>query len=271
MSKTILITGTSSGLGKSTAKYFAAMGWNVAATMRSPQKEMELTRLDNVRTIKMDVTDAESVNEAINEAVSIFGKIDVVVNNAGIGRYGALELVTNEDIDSQWNTNVKGVINVVRGIMPHFRANNNGMIINIGSIMGLSSGMPLASLYNMSKFALEGLTEALYYELKPLNVELRIVEPGGFKSEFNNDVRLNRIENITGYEALTDKIEYILNHLDDSPTGDIMDIVRVIFALATHQNNNFRTIVGADSLSLLEARKAVDIESFLEATLNNFN
>src|SRR6186713_704149 len=107
MKKTIFISGTSSGLGKETAKYFAAMGWQVAATMRTPDKEKELTKIENIKVFKMDVTDPVAVQAAVAAAIAAFGRIDVVLNNAGVGVYGALELATEDDIDRQWNTNVR--------------------------------------------------------------------------------------------------------------------------------------------------------------------
>jgi NAD(P)-dependent dehydrogenase (short-subunit alcohol dehydrogenase family) len=190
MSKTIFITGTSSGLGKLTAKHFAALGWNVAATMRSPEKETELNTIDNIKIFKLDVTAVEQVKTAVEESIAAFGRIDVVVNNAGMGTYGALELAREEDIDWQFAVNTRGPINVIRGFLPHFRANGGGSFINISSFMGITTAVPIGSLYNMSKFALEGLTAGLYYELNPLNIKLHLIEQGG--SQGNNFV-----ENVT--------------------------------------------------------------------------
>ena len=178
MTKTIFITGTSSGLGKLTAFHFAKRGWNVAATMRTPEKESELTAYDNIKIFKLDVTDVQQVQVATEQAIAAFGKIDVVVNNAGAGSYGPLEFAEESTIDWQFALNVRGPINVIRGFLPHFRANKGAMFINISSFMGVLTAVPTGSLYNMSKFALEGLTEGLYYELKPLNIELRLIEQG---------------------------------------------------------------------------------------------
>jgi NAD(P)-dependent dehydrogenase (short-subunit alcohol dehydrogenase family) len=163
MTKTIFITGTSSGLGKLTAFHFAKRGWNVAATMRTPEKESELTAYDNIKIFKLDVTDVQQVQVATEQAIAAFGKIDVVVNNAGAGSYGPLEFAEESTIDWQFALNVRGPINVIRGFLPHFRANKGAMFINISSFMGVLTAVPTGSLYNMSKFALEGLTEGLYY------------------------------------------------------------------------------------------------------------
>ena len=135
MKKTIFITGTSTGLGKLTANYFANEGWHVAATMRSPEREAELQQHPNVQVFKLDVTDQQQVKKAVADSIAAFGKIDVVVNNAGQGMYGALELMQEEAIDAQFAVNVRGPINVIRAFLPHFRHNGAGNFINISSYM----------------------------------------------------------------------------------------------------------------------------------------
>lgn len=272
MKKTIFITGSSSGLGKATAKHFAAQGWQVAATMRTPEKETELVTIENVKVFRMDVTDTSSVKTAVEEVISTFGKIDVVVNNAGLGIYGALELATEEDIDRMWNTNVRGVINVIRAVLPHFRTAKNGMFINVGSAMGLATVLPLISLYHTTKFALEGLIEGLYYELKPFNVDVRMIEPGAFVSEMNNNIRLNRRDDLKDYDGITDIIENVFkgyNNLPDMTT--IEELLEVLDNLVTKKSTQFRTIVGKAAQGLIQARNAVSIESFLEGNMKNFS
>jgi NAD(P)-dependent dehydrogenase (short-subunit alcohol dehydrogenase family) len=137
MTKTIFITGTSSGLGKLTALHFAKRGWNVAATMRTPETKNDLTADDNIKIFKLDVTDIQQVQAATERAIAAFGKIDVVVNNAGAGSYGPLEFAEENTIDWQFALNVRGPINVIRAFLPHFRANKGGMFINISSFMGV--------------------------------------------------------------------------------------------------------------------------------------
>ncbi len=129
MKQTILITGSSTGIGKATAKYFHEKGWNVIATMRAPEKEKELTMLEDVLVARLDVLDLASIKSAIKQGIEEFGKIDVVVNNAGYGAYGPLESFPRESILRQFNTNVIGLLDVMREIIPHFRKNKNGTII----------------------------------------------------------------------------------------------------------------------------------------------
>jgi NAD(P)-dependent dehydrogenase (short-subunit alcohol dehydrogenase family) len=271
MIKTIFITGTSSGLGKASAKYFAEQGWKVAATMRNPEKEMELTKYENIRIFQLDVTNLEQVKNATQQAIEAFGKIDVVVNNAGMGTYGALELAKEADIDWQFAVNTRGPVNIIRAFLPHFRNNGEGMFINVSSFMGVITAVPLGSLYNMSKFALEGLTEGLYYELKPLNIDLRLIEPGGSTdNNFVNNITWNTNPEITAYEALTQKLKHLFENADDRMKDDTLDIVKVIEGLAKRKSNKFRTVIGNSGNGLLTMRNSMPIEDYLKKVNASF-
>ncbi|MEI2393797.1 MULTISPECIES: SDR family oxidoreductase [Paenibacillus] len=268
--QTIFITGTSSGLGKLTAIHFAKMGWNVAATMRTPENGQELRQYDNIRLFKLDVTNPDQVSSAVDAAIDAFGKIDVVVNNAGMGTYGPLELAAEKDIDWQFAVNTRGPINVIRRFLPHFRANGGGMFINISSFMGVTTAVPLGSLYNMSKFALEGLTEGLYYELKPLNIELRLIEQGGSSgNNFTNNIIWNRDEKITVYDEMMDKLSALMGNRDNSQLDDPQVIVDAIADLATGVSSKFRTVIGDTGNSLMALRNSVPIEEYLETMAQN--
>ena len=183
MSKTVLITGCSTGIGKTVAVYFQAMGWNVAATMRNPENETELIELENLKCIRLDVQDEDSIEKAIAETMSAFGAIDVVVNNAGYGTIGPFEAASNEQIYRQFDTNVFGVMNVTRAILPYFREKRQGTIINIASLGGRMT-FPLYSLYHASKWAIEGFSESLQFEVRPFNIRIKIIEPGSTRTDF---------------------------------------------------------------------------------------
>lgn len=267
-----MITGASTGLGRATAEYFAQMGWNVSATMRSPEGEKELNHLQNVRVIALDVTKPDTISSAVNEAIATFGHIDVIVNNAGIGVYGALEAVTEADIDQQYAVNVRGVINVIRAILPHFRQRKSGKIINIGSVMGLSTALPLGSLYNMSKFALEGLTEGLFFELKPLNISLHLIEPGGFASQFSKHEIVRKSERITEYDLISRNVADTISASSQPgvlPPPDA--IVKMIYQLATGERKDFRNVIGKDAKAVLALRKLLPIKVFLNMLTKRFN
>lgn len=190
MKKTVLITGASSGFGELTAKLFQQKDWNVIATMRSPEKDQVLNKLSNVIVIRLDVTDQASIDAAIQTGLETFGSIDALVNNAGYGAYGLLEEASDADIDKQFDTNLKGLIKVTQAVLPTMRQQKSGVIVNITSIGGLI-GMPTLSLYSASKFAVEGLSESLSYELKPHGIKVKTVAPGAMKTDFGNAMLLS--------------------------------------------------------------------------------
>src|ERR1700742_3997985 len=205
MKQTIFITGASSGIGKETARLFQSKGWNVIATMRNPEKETELSALDNVLVSKLDVLDTATINNAVSEGIKKFGKIDVLVNNAGYGAYGPLEAFSRENIIRQFNTNVIGLLDVTRALLPHFRHNKGGIIINISSIGGKMT-FPLGALYHGTKFAVEGLSESLSFEVEEFGGKVKIVEPGAIATDFvSRSVDISNDETLTEYQPLIAK------------------------------------------------------------------
>ncbi|MCT4602906.1 MAG: SDR family NAD(P)-dependent oxidoreductase, partial [Marinifilum sp.] len=160
MAKTVLITGCSSGFGKLAVRKFQQEGWNVIATMRTPEKETELISLDNVLVIRLDVTDNDSIKNAIEKGMLEFGSIDALVNNAAYGGHSLFEEFTDKSIRAMYDTNVFGLMNVTREVLPIMRQQKGGTILNITSIAGLL-GSPTTSVYCSSKYAVEGLSEAL--------------------------------------------------------------------------------------------------------------
>ncbi|WP_304166310.1 SDR family oxidoreductase [Phenylobacterium aquaticum] len=186
MTKTMLITGASSGIGLASAKRFLQAGWNVVATARRPEVLEELARSDRALVTRLDVTDQASIAEAVALAIGRFGAIDVLINNAGVGLAGPIEAVTPEQFQRHFQTNLFGLVETTRAVLPLMRARREGLIINVGSIAG-RFGLPFLSPYNASKFAVEGLTESLHYELKPFGVRVKLIEPGGTRSEFAHE------------------------------------------------------------------------------------
>src|SRR5258705_12286177 len=182
-----------------------------------------------------------------------------------------LEFAEESTIDWQFDVNVRGPINVIRAILPHFRANKGGMIINISSFMGVTTAVPTGSLYNMSKFALEGLTEGLFYELKPLNIELRLVEPGGSKgNNFLENIVFNSHADITDYDAISAKVNAMFASIDPDRLDDPQEIVDEIYALATVANQQFRTLVGQTGKDLMALRRSSTIEEYLSTIAADF-
>ncbi|MDJ0513581.1 MAG: SDR family oxidoreductase [Methyloceanibacter sp.] len=260
--KTILITGSSSGIGRTTAKLFQERGWNVVATMRHPEQETELNELDNVLVSRLDVTDGDSIATAVDEAVSRFGKIDVLLNNAGYGAYGPLEAFPMDRIERQFDTNVIGLLAVTKAVLPHLRQNRCGVIVNISSIGGQIT-FPLGTLYHGTKFAVEGLSEALHYELSAFGVQVKIVQPGMIRTEFSgrsfdfmNDAKL--IE----YQETVEKLFGLWRSLGAN-ASDPDVVAEVIWRAATDGTYRLRYRAGADAKAFLEKRKAEEDETFI--------
>lgn len=181
--KTIFITGASSGIGKEIAKLFQQNGWNVIATMRKPELETELGKLDRVKLVSVDVTNVGSIRQAISQGIASFGGIDVLVNNAGYYILGPLESASHEQIRQQIDTNLIGLIDVTKEMVPYFRKQRSGCIINLSSIAGVVA-IPLQSLYHAAKWGVEGFSESLQYELRPYNIRVKLIEPGTIKTDF---------------------------------------------------------------------------------------
>jgi NAD(P)-dependent dehydrogenase (short-subunit alcohol dehydrogenase family) len=183
MAKTILITGASSGIGRATALYFAEKGWNVAATLRDPHKADPALRHPQVTLFALDVTNADSIVQAIADTLNRYQKIDVLLNNAGYGLFGPVEALDGQQIHQQFATNLFGLIGVTQHVLPIMRAAGQGLILNISSIVGRMA-LPYASSYIATKFAVEGLSESMRYELEPFHIRVKIIEPGSISTEF---------------------------------------------------------------------------------------
>lgn len=260
--KTILITGASSGIGKATAQHFQAQGWNVIATMRTPEKETELNQLDNVLVERLDVLDLESIDQAIANGVAKFGKIDVLVNNAGYGAYGPLEAFPRENIIRQFNTNVIGLMDVTRAITPHFREHKSGVIVNISSVGGQMT-FPLGSLYHGTKFAVEGISESLNYEMNQIGVKVKLVEPGFIATDFAGRSFDFQGGDIADYSTI---VQALMARWQDPETmkqaSQPSVVAEVIYAAATDGTDQMRYRAGEDAHALLDNRKKLNDADF---------
>jgi short-subunit dehydrogenase len=262
MSKTILITGASTGIGKTTAQYFQEKGWNVVATMRKPENETELNQLENVLVTRLDVLDLESIDKAIAEGIARFGKIDVLLNNAGYGAYGPLEVTPRENIIRQFNTNVIGLMDVTRAVLPHFRTNQDGIVVNISSIGGKMT-FPLGSLYHGTKFAVEGLSEALHYELAEIGCKVKIVEPGAIKTDFGGrSFNFNNDESVSEYQPLIGKLFANWGAMAENGSDAIV-VAEVIYEACTDGTDQLRYTAGEDAKILMSNRKQFDDATFI--------
>jgi len=260
MKNTVLITGASSGFGRAAAKLFHTNNWNVIATMRSPEKETELSALSNVLVTRLDVTDKPSIQKAVAAGIQKFGKIDVLVNNAGYGALGALEASTEEQVKQQFDVNVFGLIAVTKAVLPGMRQQRSGVIVNVSSVGGRVT-FPFSSLYHATKFAVEGLTESIQYELNPFAISLKIVEPGGYKTEFSGrSMTLFSNEGLDDYQSAFDKFIKMLDHWPMSENlGEVAD---AIYEAATDNTEKLRYPVGHDAARLVQTRQQMDDVDF---------
>jgi len=269
MKKTILITGASSGIGKATAMYFQHMGWNVIATMRNPEKETELTKLENIFVTRLDVQDLESINDAVAKGIEKFNKIDVLLNNAGYGAYGILEATPREKIERQFGVNVMGLYDVTKALIPHFRENKDGVIINISSIGGKMT-FPMGSLYHGTKFAVEGISESLYFEMGLLGIKVKIVEPGMVNTDFGGrSFDFTNDESLTEYQGLVSKLYEVLG-AEDLYRSEPIQIAEVIYTAATDGKDQLRYEAGADAIEIIGNRRENSDDAVIAHTKNTF-
>lgn len=236
MAKTILITGASTGIGRATAIYFAAKGWNVAATMRDPSKADASLKQPNISLFTLDVTNSDSIAKALNDIYARYPKVDVLLNNAGYGLFGPIEAVSSQQVQQQFATNVFGLIDVTQRILPSMRAAGEGLIINVASIGGRMA-FPYSASYIATKFAVEGLSESMRYELAPFNIRVKVIEPGGIKTDFGT--RSMQIAVSDPYRTGMDKMMGLFAKLNaklPQPEG----VAKVIYRAANDCSNRLR-------------------------------
>ena len=238
MTKTVLITGCSTGIGRVAARTFQANGWRVAATMRRPEAERELGDLENTFVTALDVTDRSSIDSAIAQTLATFGGIDVLVNNAGYGGHAALEQSSDESVRAMFDTNVFGVFNTTRAVMPMLRK-RGGAVINVTSMAGMI-GIPLETSYCASKWAIEGFTEALAMECRDLNVKVHSVLPGAYATSFNDNVQDNLDTGDAQVIELTQRLRahfgaIVAEHHGGERTADPQEVADLIYRCATQE------------------------------------
>ncbi len=266
--KTVLITGSSTGIGKSAAKIFQSQGWNVIATMRTPENETELNTLENVLVIELDVTKQNTIDKAIEKGIETFGKIDVLINNAGFGMMGIAEASDEALMQRIFDVNVFGLIRTTKAVLPHMRANKSGLILNVTSIVGLFT-LPYQGLYHATKHAVEGFTGSIQYELKPLGIDVKLVEPGGVNTEFIKNISLTGSNEISDYKEGLDKyMGSIQNYMEHLSTPD--SIAEIIYSAVTDNKEQLRYLAGPDAEQFMEARKAMDDKAFYEMIVSQF-
>jgi len=237
--KTIFITGASTGLGKATAVLFQSKGWKVIATMRDVSKGSDLTKLDNVIVLPLDVTNPVQIEETVAKALAL-GAVDVVFNNAGYGLGGPLENLTDADVVKLFDTNMLGTIRVTKAFIPHFKERKQGLFISTTSMAGLMP-VPFNTIYNASKVAIEGWTEGMVPELGLFNIGIKTVAPGIIKSQFGE----NAIWAVA--EEYKEGFERSMAHFDFRSYFSTPEMIAdIVYEAATDGKNQLRYVAGDD-------------------------
>ena len=251
-----MITGASRGLGAEIAKTALAAGDKLIATARDAQALVHLGSPENLIAISMDVTDEAQVKSGVSEGVRRFGKIDVLVNNAGFGLLGAVEETTAQEVERIYRTNVFGLLNVTRAVLPIMRRQRSGRIINFSSLGGYRAS-PGWGVYCSTKFAVEGLTEALYDELAPLGIHATVVEPGFFRTDFMDNRSLGKMEQqISDYADTVGKTRLFAVERNHQQPGDPAKLARAILQLANAAEPPLRLPLGEDALQRIKDKNA---------------
>ncbi|KAJ7190198.1 short-chain dehydrogenase reductase SDR [Mycena pura] len=258
--RTIFITGASSGIGLASAKLFHEKGWNVIATMRTPTADHELSKYqDRMLVQRLDLQILDSIKPAIDEGIKKFSAIDVLLNNAGYGQNGLFEAIPRETVQEQFDVNLFGLMDVTRAILPHFRANGCGGVINVSSGAGFWA-LPMSSMYSASKFALEGFTEGLSYELASQNIFVKSVIPHGgvtstnFVDRFRNSTAATEADIQAVYKDFTAATVKSFSKMIAAAGVSSSDVAAAIFTAATDGTDQLRYFIGNDARGFLNAR-----------------
>ncbi len=263
---TVLITGCSSGIGKLTALAFARRGDAVYATMRDLAKARALREAAaeeglDLEIVPLDVTDSTSVSGAVERILSESGAVDIAINNAGVFLRSPVEEATDDEVLLQFDTNVFGLLRVIRAVLPGMRDRGGGVIVNVSSVAGLA-GRPFGGLYAATKHAVEAISETLHYEVRPYGIRIAIVEPGQFATElFNNAPVARAFNQESPYWPDYQHLEGAMSRLGGG-TADPRMVADAIVGVATDTEAPLRTVVGKDAESLLALRRSTDFEGF---------
>ncbi|MCO6005556.1 oxidoreductase [Actinoallomurus purpureus] len=270
MARTWLVTGSSRGLGRALAVAALERGNNVVATARRPEQLADLVDRygDRIRTFALDVADAEAARAAVRFAVEAFGRLDVVVNNAGYANSSAIEETTEEDFYAQVEANFFGVVNVTKAALPVLRAQRSGHFVQVSSIGGRVGGSPGAAAYQASKFAVEGFSEVLNNEVKPLAIKVTIVEPGAFRTDWaGSSMAIAPVG--PDYEQTVGAMNRRRAGSDRSAPGDPERAAQVILDIVGLDDPPLRLLLGSDALAAAERssrERAAEADRWAEAS-----
>lgn len=274
--KVALVTGSSSGMGFTTAIMLARAGIHTYASMRNLKKSKTITDLANkenlpLQVIQLDVNDDKSVKDAIAKIVTEKERIDVLVNNAGYGLFGSIEDVSIEEMKAQFETNFFGVMRVTQLVLPIMRKQKSGTIVNVSSVGGRIS-LPVLSAYNSTKFALEGLSESMSYELEPFGIKVVIIEPGVIRTNImDSSIFAKKAQNPKSpYFSLIQKVERNFKSMMENKSSPPEEVAKVILGALTSKNPQLRYTVGDDAATMIQARVNMSDNEFKKMIMENF-
>lgn len=264
MTKVWFITGSSRGLGRNLTKAVLEAGYQVAATSRNPQDLQEFATQypGQLIALQLDVTDQMQIGQAVEQTISHFGRIDVLVNNAGFGITGAAEAFTAEQVRSQLETNLYGPIEITRAVLPYMRKQRSGRILQISSIGG-RIGTPGVSIYQAAKFGLSGFAEALSREVLPLGIRVTSIEPGGFRTDWSN-ASMTYAPVVEGYESTVGFVMEFLKGDKFVPMGDPAKAAQAIIRLSEAAEPPVHLVLGSEAAAMLKQTNEARNQEFVQ-------
>ncbi|MBP3998165.1 MULTISPECIES: oxidoreductase [Pseudomonas] len=263
--RTWLITGASRGFGILIAEQALRAGDAVIATARNPQDITDrLGDHPNLLAVRLDVTREEEAHQAVAAGIKRFGRIDVLINNAGFGVLGAVEETSASETERLFATNVFGLLNVTRAVLPHMRAQRSGRVINISSIGGYQAYVGWG-VYGSTKFAVEGISEALHQELAPLGIHATVVEPGFFRTDFLDEQSLIKTALVLpDYDETVGKMRTFAEAANHAQPGDPLKFAEAMLALVNAPNPPQRLALGSDTVARIEAKNRLVAQELAE-------
>jgi short-subunit dehydrogenase len=266
--KTVLVTGCSSGIGYATCLVFARNNFTTYGSVRELSKAERIQEITNkeklpLKIIRLDVNEDESIRIAIQKIISDSGRIDILINNAGYGMFGPIEEISIKEIKEQFETNFFGTIRLIKAIVPIMRKQRNGTIVNISSMVG-RFGVPLNAAYVSSKFALEGLSESISFELDEFGIKVILVEPGVIQTDFFQNLKIKGNDTKSPYYKLMDKRIAFLKAAMKNSVSSSDQVANTILHAVNSRDPDMRYIIGNDATNSIHMRNSLSDREFMK-------
>ena len=266
--KTVLVTGCSSGIGFATCLVLSRNDFMTYGTVRNLSKAKRIQEIINreklpLKIIQLDVNDNQSIKLAVKKILTDSGGIDILINNAGYGMFGPIEDITMEEVKKQFETNFFGTIRLIKSIVPIMRKQGNGIIVNISSMVG-RFGVPLNSAYVSSKFALEGLSESISFELEEFGIRVIVIEPGVVRTDFLQNLKLKGMNTDSPYHKLMARRVSFLEKAMKNSLSTSYQVANTILSALNSKDPNFRYVIGNDATNSIHMRNSLSDREFMK-------